>query len=111
MAASPSLGPSFETPGYAGLLRMRSAGIAPASSMQLRRPQVEGQGEFKCALFARRVDDSGGVAALFESRQPARFGFVGIDRFCLVGAAAGMGDVVDAAAERAPVPAVDDVER
>ena len=45
-----------------------------------------------------------------ESRQPPALRLVGIDREVLVAAAAGMRDVIDAAADRPLVPGVDDVE-
>ena len=75
--------------------------------MQERRPQVEGQREFNCAFFGRRIDLAGGVAVILEAGQPSGLGLIGIDRFGVVAAAAGMGDVVDAAAERAAVPGID----
>src|SRR4051812_17710953 len=87
--------------------KARRRGIAPPSSMQERRAQVEGQGEFKCAFLGRWIDDPGGVAVVLEARQAAGFGLVGIDRLGVVGAPAGMGDVVDTAAEGAPVPQID----
>ena len=80
-------------------------------SMQERRPQVEGQGKFNCAFLARRIDLAGGMAMILKPGQPPRLGLVGIDRFALVAASAGMGDVIDAAAERAAVPGIDQIKR
>src|SRR3981189_1361874 len=78
--------------------------------MQERRPQVEGQGKLNCAFPRWRIDLAGGVAVVLEAGQPPRLGLVGIDRLGLVIAPAGMGDVIDAAAERAAVPGVDQGE-
>ena len=50
------------------------------------------------------------MAVVLEARQAARLGLVGVDRLGVVVAPAGMGDVIDAAAERAAVPGVDEVE-
>ena len=47
---------------------------------------------------------------MFEPRQPARLRLVRIDRECLVIAAAGMGDMIDAAAQRTARPRIEDVE-
>ena len=79
--------------------------------MAKRRPQVEGQGKFEAAFFARRIDFAGGVAVVLKPRQPPRFGLVGIDRFCFVSASAGMGDMIDAAAQRQAIPSIDNIER
>ena len=46
-----------------------------------------------------------------EARQPPAFGFQRVDRQGLEIASAGMRRVIAAAADRAPVPGVDDVER
>ena len=77
---------------------------------QERRPQVEGQREFHRPFFRWRVDTAGGMAMLLEAGQPARLGLVGVDRLGLVVASAGMGDMIDAAADRAAAPGVDEVE-
>ena len=45
-----------------------------------------------------------------EARKPARLGLVAVDREGVVAAPARMGDVIDAAAERAAGPGVEDVE-
>ena len=74
--------------------------------MQERRPQVERQREFNCAFLGRRIDLARGVAVILKPGQPPRLGLIGIDRLGIVAAAAGMGDVVDAAAERAAVPGI-----
>ena len=79
-------------------------------SMQERRPQVEGQRKFNCAFLARRIDLAGRMAVVLKAGEPARLGLIGIDRFGLVVASAGMGDVIDAAAQRAAVPGIDQIE-
>src|SRR5438445_3845511 len=80
-------------------------------SMQERRSQVEGQGKFSGAFLARRIDLAGRVAMILKPGEPARLGFIGIDRFGLVIASAGMGDVVNAAAERAAIPGINQIKR
>src|SRR5262245_50177862 len=77
---------------------IRLSRILRDSSMQERRPQVEGQWEFQRAFFRRRIDLAGGMAVVLKAGQPARLGLVGVDRLGLVIAAAGMGDMVNAAA-------------
>src|ERR1700716_1384493 len=72
-----------------------------SQSMQERRPQVEGQREFNCAFFRRRIDPARGVAVILKPGQPPCFGLVGIDRLGVVAAATGVGDVIGAGAERA----------
>src|ERR1700691_2237490 len=85
--------------------------LTPQCSMRERRPQVESQGEFHCAILWRRVDPARRVAVILKPGEPARLGLVGIDGFGVIGAPAGMGDMVDAAAQRAVVPTVDQIER
>ena len=53
----------------------------------------------------------GGVADREEAGEAAGLGLVGVDRQAVVAAAAGMGDVVGAAAERAAAPGVDGCRR
>jgi hypothetical protein len=50
------------------------------------------------------------MSVILESREAACFGLIRIHRESIVIAPAGMGDVVDAAAERAPGPYVDHIE-
>ena len=50
------------------------------------------------------------VSAAFEARETPRLRLIGIDRECIVAAAAGMGDMIDAAAERTAIPTVINVE-
>src|SRR5262245_19449303 len=82
----------------------------PKLSMRQRRSQVERQWEFKRALLARRIDFSGSVTMILESREPARLSLVGIDRLGFVIAPARMGDMIDAAAQRPAVPGIDQVK-
>ncbi len=56
------------------------------------------------------VDRAGRVAMLLEPRPAPRLRLIGIDREGIIAAAARVGDMIDAAAERAPVPTIDDVE-
>src|ERR1700716_3123100 len=103
--------------GFASLIACPTAFLAVVSrppdspapslfSMQERRPQVEGQGEFNCAFLARRIDLAGRMAMILKPGQPPRLGLIGIDRFGVVTPAAGVGDMIDAAAERPAVPGV-----
>src|SRR5260370_11884529 len=80
-------------------------------SMEERPPQVEGQGKFNCAFLARRIDLAGSMAVILKPGQPPRLGLIGIDWFALVAASAGVGDVIDAAAQRAAVPGIDEIKR
>src|ERR1700722_2144387 len=80
------------------------------SSMLEGRPQVEGQGKFKCAFLAWRIDLAGRVAVVLKPGKPPRLCLVGIDGFGLVAAPARMGDVIDAAPERPAVPGVDQIK-
>ena len=50
------------------------------------------------------------VAAGLEAGKAARFRFIAVDRKSVIAAPAGMGYVIDAAAERAPAPGVENVE-
>ena len=67
--------------------------------MQERGPQVECQRKLNGAFLARRIDLAGCMAVILKPCEPPRFGFVGIDRLGLVIASAGMGDMIDAAAQ------------
>ena len=60
---------------------------------------------------ARGSDGSGRVSHTFKPGQPPALGFERIDGEDLGRASAGMGDMIAAAADRAPGPGVDDVER
>ncbi len=82
----------------------------PSFSLQERGPQVEGQRKLICAFLGRRLHRTRRMAVVLEARQPPRLGLVGVDGLGVVAAAAGMGDVIDAAAQRAAVPGVDQVE-
>src|ERR1700739_960328 len=76
-----------------------------------RAPQVERGRIFEVDLERRHVDRARRVAVILETRAAPRLGFIGVDREGFVVASARMGDVIHAAAERAPAPGVDDVER
>src|ERR1700741_3998734 len=78
--------------------------------MRERCSQVESEWKFEAALLARRIDLAGRVAVILEAGEPPRLGFIRIDRFCFIIATARMGAVINAAAERAAIPAVNDVE-
>jgi len=62
--------------------------------------QIEGQREIRGALLHRHEEWPGCVAVILEPREAARLGLVAVDRECVVVAPAGMGDMIDAAAER-----------
>jgi hypothetical protein len=51
------------------------------------------------------------MAVILETRQTPGFRFVRVDRHSFVVAATGMGNMVDAAAQRTPAPNIADVER
>ena len=107
----PCLPDCFPDASLAGLSRHPDSPASSPFSMQERRPQVEGQRKFNCAFLARRIDLAGRVAVVLKPGQPPRLGLVGIDRLGLVVASAGMGDVIDAAAQRAAVPGIDQIKR
>src|SRR3984893_10004904 len=75
-----------------------------------RTPEGERHGILDRAFFPREIKKSRGVAVVLEARQATRLRLVGIDREGLVVASPGMHDVIDAAAERAPAPAIENVE-
>src|SRR5712672_2556432 len=78
-----------------------------ALQLELGAPaQIEGKGKVRVALFGPRLDRARGVAHANEARQAPAFGLEGVDRKTVVAQAAGMGDVVLAAAERAVHPRV-----
>ena len=75
-----------------------------------RRPQVERQREVRVALLGRVAHRTGRVADVEEPRQAPAFRLVRVDRKDVEVPSSGMRDVVDAAAHRALVPCVQDVE-
>src|SRR6266850_3811033 len=75
-----------------------------------RTPQVEGHGIFERALFLRQIERSRGMPEVLEARQAPRLRFIRVDRQGLVVASAGMSNVVDATAERASAPKIENVE-
>src|SRR5262245_48167854 len=75
-----------------------------------RAPEVERHRIVERALLPGNIEQPRGVTMILEARQAARFRFVRVDREGLVVAPTGMGDVIDAAAERVAAPAVIDVE-
>src|SRR5262245_30608928 len=75
-----------------------------------RAPEVECHRVLEGAFFLRQIEGPRRIAVILEARQASRLRLVGVDREGFVVASAGMGDVVDAAAERAPVPAIDDIK-
>src|SRR5262245_13231606 len=76
-----------------------------------RTPEVESHGILERAFLHGTIEMSRRAAVVLEAREPPRLGLVGIDGKGLVVAAAGMSDVIDAAAERAAAPAIENVER
>src|ERR1700730_7718843 len=75
-----------------------------------RAPEVESHRIFERAFFTGNIERPRGVAVILEARQAPRLRLIGIDREGLVIAPTRMSDMVDAAAERAPIPAIIDVE-
>ena len=73
-------------------------------------PQIEGQRKFARHVRGRRRHDPRAVPVLLEARLATRLGLIRVDRECIIVAPAGMGDMVDAAAQRSVVRAIDDVE-
>ena len=73
-------------------------------------PQVERGRIFERDVERRHVDRPGSVAVILEARPTARLRLIGVHRIGIVVAAAWMRDVIDAAAQRAPVPGIDNVE-
>src|SRR5205807_7599487 len=82
----------------------------PSVSHDAGAAKIEGQREVGATLLGRRVESARRVAMVLEARQTACFRLEAVDRKGLVVTAAGMGDMIDAAAERAAVPAIDEIE-
>src|SRR6478752_696783 len=74
-------------------------------------PEVQRHRIFERAFFLREVTRPRRMAVILEARQAPRFRFVRVDRNGFVVAATGMGDMIDAAAQRTPAPEVEDIER
>src|SRR5215831_2179321 len=75
-----------------------------------RTPQVESDRIFERRFFPGQAEQSRRMAEILETRQAPRLRFIRVDRQGLVVASAGMGNVVDAAPERAATPAIENVE-
>ncbi len=75
-----------------------------------RAAEVERQREVRVVLFGGHHHPALCVADHLKAREPAAFRLVGVDRKRLEAAAAWVRDVIGAAAERALVPRVDEVE-
>jgi len=75
-----------------------------------RTPQIERQRKIGRALLNGGIESTRRVPMVLEARKTARFGLEAVDRKGLVVAPARMGDMIDATAERAAIPAIDDVE-
>src|ERR1700722_1421814 len=80
-------------------------GLAAKSS-----PQIQCHGKFAARLIGWNRDMAASVAVILEPRQPARLRFIGIDRERIIVAPARMRYMIDAAAERAPAPAIENIE-
>src|SRR3954447_26442015 len=76
-----------------------------------RAPEVQRHRVFEGAFLLGEIMRPRRMAVILEARQAPRFRFIRIDRNGFVVAATGMGDMVDAAAERTPAPEVEDIER
>src|SRR5215471_3072816 len=75
-----------------------------------RTPQVESHRIFERPLFAGQAEQSRRMAEILEARQAPRLRFIRVHWQGLVVASARVGNVVDAAAERAAAPAIENVE-
>ena len=73
-------------------------GVANGSMTARETAKVEGQGELGGAFLRRQGLRSGGVTVGLEPRHPAGLCLIGVDRRIVIGPAAGVGDVVHAAA-------------
>src|SRR5437660_1337092 len=85
---------------------------APATDLSdmRRTAQVESHRIFERAFLLRQVERSRRMPEILESRQSPRLRFVGVDRQSLVVASTRMNHVIDAAAERALAPTIENVE-
>ena len=96
--------------GLSVLANLRYSQKLPSSS-GMRCAQVEREGKLRTRFCFTGNRRSGAMTGTEEAIQASAFRFKGVDREIVVTAAAGMGDVVLAAAERALVPAVNQIER
>ena len=76
-----------------------------------RPPQVKRVGKFAGQFLGRNRQRARRVSVVLEPRLAPRFGLVVVDRHGIVVAPARVRDLIDAAAQRAVVPRVVDVER
>src|SRR3954468_3177281 len=76
-----------------------------------RAPEVQRHRVFERAFLLGEVARPRCMAVILETRQAPCFRFIRVDRNGFVVAATGMGDMVDAAAQRTPAPDVEDIER
>src|SRR2546430_13972306 len=90
-------------------LRPTSRAATGLSGMR-RTAQVESHRIFERAFLLRQVERSGRMPEILESRQSPRLRFVGVDRQSLVVASTRMNHGIDAAAERALAPTIENVE-
>src|ERR1700730_16846250 len=95
---------------FAGRPKRGTARRRPTVSHDAGAAKIEGQREVGATLLGGRVETARRVAMVLEARQTACFRLEAVDRKGLVVTAAGMRDMIDAAPERAAVPAVGDVE-
>src|ERR1700739_4173199 len=87
--------------------------VLPGAALRLssaRRAQVERGRELGGTLLGGNLDESGAVPMVLKSCQAAGFRFEGIDREGLVVATSRVCNVINAAAECATGPAVDQIE-
>src|SRR5579859_19816 len=101
------------TPGVVAML-LRARRVSNSESwwraLVSRETQIQGRREVPVIFGLRRVVSADPMAEGHETRQAPPFRLVGIDRIDFVIAPAGMGDVIGAAADRALVPAIDQIE-
>jgi len=82
----------------------------PSASYGAGTAQIEGQREIGRTLLGRQFERTRRMSMVLEARKPARLRLEAIDRKGLVVAAARMRHMIDAAAQRAAVPAINDIE-
>src|ERR1700730_8662915 len=93
-----------------GAFLIRTGRWRPSVSHDAGATQIEGQREVGATLLGGHVESARRVAMVLEARKTPCFRLEAIDRKGLVVTAAGMRDMIDAAAERAAVPAIDEIE-
>src|SRR5207253_9998286 len=82
----------------------------PCASEMRRTAQVEGHRIFERGFLRRQIERPRRMPEILESRQAPRLRFVRVDRQALVIPPTRVNHVIDAAAERALVPTIENVK-